>query len=284
LKIGYARSMICYDLHCHSTCSDGVLAPADVVERAAANGVNVLALTDHDELSGLAEARAAAAASGVEFVDGAELSVTWDNHTLHVVALRIDPEDPTLAGGLAAIRDGRDARARRIADSLAAAGVPDCLAGARKFVTSERLISRTHFARFLVEAGYARNMKAAFKRYLMPGVPGHVPHAWASLPQAVGWIHGAGGQAVLAHPGRYAISPGRMRQLLGEFRDLDGDAIEVLSSSHTAAQCAEYATYARVFGLKASCGSDFHAPGESWVELGDLPPLPVGVDPVWSSW
>jgi predicted metal-dependent phosphoesterase TrpH len=277
-------SMICYDLHCHSTCSDGVLAPADVVRRAAANGVDVLALTDHDELSGLAEARAAGVESGIEFVDGSELSVTWNNHTLHVVALRIDPNEATLTQGLSAIRDGRDARARRIADALATAGVPDALAGARHFVTSEHLISRTHFARFLVEAGYVRNMKAAFKHYLTPGKPGHVPHAWASLPQAIGWIHGAGGQAVLAHPGRYDLSPTRMRQLLGEFRDLEGDAIEVLSSSHTAAQYTEYATYARVFGLKASCGSDFHAPGESWIELGDLPPLPVGVDPVWSVW
>jgi predicted metal-dependent phosphoesterase TrpH len=276
--------MICYDLHCHSTYSDGVLAPADVVKRAAEYGVDVLALTDHDELSGLAEARAAAAVSGIEFVDGAEVSVTWGDHTLHVVALRIDPKDTTLGEGLAAIRTGRDGRARRIADSLATAGVPDALAGARKFCTSERLISRTHFARFLVEAGYVRNMKAAFKRYLTAGKPGHVPHAWASLPQAVGWIHGAGGQAVLAHPGRYGISATRMRQLLGEFRDLEGDAIEVVSPSHTAEQYAEYATYARTFGLKASCGSDFHAPGESWIELGDLPPLPVGVDPVWSAW
>jgi len=276
--------MICYDLHCHSTRSDGVLAPADVVRRAAANGVDVLALTDHDDLSGLAAARAAAVESGIELVDGAELSVTWNNHTLHVVGLRIDPNEPTLVQGLSAIRDGRDARACRIAESLAAAGVPDALAGARQFVTSEHLISRTHFARFLVEAGYVRDMKAAFKRYLTPGKPGYVPHAWASLPQAVGWIHGSGGQAVLAHPGRYDLSPTGMRQLLGEFRDLGGDAIEVLSSSHTAAQYAEYATYARVFGLKASCGSDFHAPGESWIELGDLPPLPLGVDPVWSTW
>ena len=276
--------MIRYDLHCHSTCSDGVLAPRDVVQRAAANGVDVLALTDHDDLSGLPEARAAAVAAGIEFVDGAELSVTWNNHTLHVVALGIDPEDAALVQGLAAIRDGRDVRARRIADALATAGVPDALAGARTFVTSERLISRTHFARFLVEAGYVRDMKAAFKRYLTPGKPGHVPHAWASLPDAVGWIHGAGGQAVLAHPGRYDISPTRMRQLLGEFRDLAGDAIEVLSASHTAAQGAQYATYARVFGLKASCGSDFHAPGESWLELGALPSFPVGVDPVWSGW
>jgi 3',5'-nucleoside bisphosphate phosphatase len=276
--------MICYDLHCHSTCSDGVLAPADVVKRAAEYGVDVLALTDHDELAGLAEARAAAAVAGIEFVDGTEVSVTWGNHTLHVVALRIDPKNAVLADGLTATRTGRDARARRIAESLATGGVPDALAGARKFVTSERLISRTHFARFLVEAGYVRNMKAAFKRYLTAGKPGHVPHAWASLPQAVGWIHGAGGQAVLAHPGRYGISATKMRQLLGEFRDLKGDAIEVVSPSHTTAQYAEYATYARAFGLKASCGSDFHAPGESWVELGDLPALPVGVDPVWSTW
>jgi predicted metal-dependent phosphoesterase TrpH len=273
-----------YDLHCHSTHSDGLLAPSAVVARAAARGVGVLALTDHDEVSGLAEARSAAADAGIELVCGAELSVTWDDSTLHVVALRIDPTHSVLTEGLDVIRVGRATRARRIGEALAAAGIKGAYEGAMKYVTSERLVSRTHFARFLVEAGHAREMKDVFKRYLTHGKPGYVPHPWATLSEAVGWIHAAGGQAVLAHPGRYKIDGAGMRRLLGEFRDLGGDAIEVVSSSHTPAQYIEFATYARVFDLRASCGSDWHGPGESWMDLGDVPEMPPGVVPVWKDW
>ena len=273
-----------YDLHSHSTYSDGLLAPAAVVQRAAARGVDFLALTDHDNTDGLAEASAAAAATKMTLVPGAELSVSWESHTIHVVALQIDPSNRVLADGLASIRSGRDSRARLMADSLAAAGVPGAYEGARRYVTSDALISRTHFARFLVESGRVRETRDAFKRYLTPGKPGYVKHEWATLPNAVQWIHAAGGQAVIAHPGRYKVSPTGMRRLLGEFCAAGGDGIEVLSSSHTAAQYAEYATYARTFGLLASCGSDYHGPGESWLDLGDLPPLPAGVTPVWSRW
>ena len=273
-----------YDLHCHSTRSDGLLAPAEVVQRAARRGVDVLALTDHDEVSGLAEAREAAATAGIEFVCGAELSVSWDDLTIHVVGLRIDPENAMLNAGLAAIRDGRTSRARRIGDALAAAGIPGAYEGALKYVTSERLVSRTHFARFLVEAGHARDVREVFKRYLVPGKPGHVAHAWATLSEAVEWIHVAGGQAVIAHPGRYKVGSGGMRRLLSEFRDVAGDAIEVLSPSHTPAQYTEFATKCRAFGLAGSCGSDYHGPGESRMDLGDLPPMPAGVVPVWQHW
>ncbi|MFO1314876.1 MAG: 3',5'-nucleoside bisphosphate phosphatase [Burkholderiales bacterium] len=273
-----------YDLHAHSTYSDGLLAPAALVERAAARGVDVLALTDHDDTGGLAEAAAAAAACGLTLVAGAELSVSWEVHTIHVVALNIDPANRTLDDGLAAIRSGRDARARRIAESLARAGIAGAYEGARRYVTSDRLISRTHFARFLVEAGHAREAKDVFKRFLTVGKPGYVVHAWASLPDAVAWIHAAGGLAVLAHPGRYRVTATGMRRLLGDFRDAGGDAIEVLSPSHTAAQSAQFATHARTFGLMASAGSDYHGPGESWLDLGDLPDLPAGVVPVWSGW
>ena len=273
-----------YDLHCHSTASDGLLSPAAVVARAAQRGVDVLALTDHDEVGGLAEARAAAADAGIEFVCGTELSVSWEAHTIHVVGLRIDPDEPTLGDGLAAIRAGRATRARRIADSLAAAGIGGAYEGAMRYVTSERLISRTHFARWLVEAGHVRQVKDVFKRYLSPGKPGYVRHEWASLTDAVGWIHAAGGKAVIAHPGRYKVTPTGMRRLLTDFRAAGGDAIEVLSSAHTTAQFAEYATYARLFELAGSCGSDWHGPGESWLDLGDLPALPAGVVPVWHDW
>lgn len=276
--------MLQYDLHSHSTRSDGLLSPTDVVKRAAERDVDVLALTDHDELAGLDEAREAAREAGIAFVPGSELSVTWNGETIHVVGLGLDATNAALAQGLADVRSGRDARARRIGEALAFAGIADAFEGARRFVTSERLISRTHFARYLVETGHVRDVKDAFKRFLTQGKPGYVPHAWASLAQAVGWIHGAGGQAVIAHPGRYKLTPSELRTLLAEFRDLGGDAIEVVSPSHTSAQYAEYAALARAHGLRGSYGSDFHAPDESFIDFGDLPPLPPGVDPVWSTW
>ncbi len=273
-----------YDLHSHSTASDGLLAPAALVARAAERGVDVLALTDHDDTGGLAEGAAAARAAGIAFVPGVEVSVSWERHTVHVVGLNVDAANRTLDGGLAAVRGGRDARARRIAESLAAAGIPGAYEGARRHVTSDRLISRSHFARFLVEAGHARETKDVFKRYLTQGKPGFVAHAWAPLSDAVAWIHDAGGQAVLAHPGRYRVTATGMRRLLGDFRDAGGDAIEVLSPSHTSAQAAEFAALARSHGLLASAGSDFHGPGESWLDLGGLPPLPAGTAPVWANW
>jgi predicted metal-dependent phosphoesterase TrpH len=273
-----------FDLHSHSTASDGLLSPAALVARAIERRVDVLALTDHDDTGGIEEARDAARGSALTLVAAAELSASWERHTVHVVGLNLDIGDRELQEGLASIRSGRDARAHRIAESLASAGIAGAYEGARKYVTSERLISRSHFARYLVEAGHARDVGAVFKRYLTPGKPGYVNHAWATLGQAVQWIHGAGGQAVLAHPGRYRVTATGMRRLLADFREAGGDAIEVLSSAHTIAQCEEYAGYARVFGLLASTGSDFHGPGESFLDLGALPPLPAGTAAVWSTW
>jgi 3',5'-nucleoside bisphosphate phosphatase len=273
-----------YDLHCHSTHSDGLLSPAAVVARAADRGVDVLALTDHDEVSGLAEARAAAAAARITLVAGTELSVSWEGLTLHVVGLGIDPSNAELASGLLAIRAGRQLRARRIADALAEAGIRGAYEGARRFVTSDRLISRTHFARFLVDAGHASDVKSVFNRFLVRGKPGYVAHAWATLRDAIDWITGAGGQAVLAHPGRYQLGRSGMRRLLAEFCDAGGEAIEVLSPAHTPEQIAAFAAHARVFGLMASSGSDYHGPGESRMDLGELPDMPAGAVPVWSGW
>lgn len=276
--------MLRYDLHCHSTRSDGLLSPADVVCRAAGRSVDVLALTDHDELAGLAEAREAAHEAGIGFVEGSELSVTWRDTTIHVLGLHIDGQNEALQQGLEAVRTGRDARARRIGESLAEAGIDDAYEGALAYVTSERLISRTHFARHLIDKGHARDMKDAFNRFLTAGKPGYVRHAWPTLEQAVAWIHGAGGQAVIAHPGRYKITGGDLRKLVQQFRDLGGNGLEVVSPSHTSAQYAEFAALVRTCGLKASCGTDFHGPGESRFDFGDLPPLPAGVDPVWHDW
>jgi predicted metal-dependent phosphoesterase TrpH len=276
--------MLRYDLHCHSTYSDGLLAPAAVVQRAAARGVDVLALTDHDELSGIAEAQQAARDTPLTLVPAVEVSVTWEERTIHVVALRIDPANQALADGLAAIRAGRDTRARSMAEALEAVGIRGAFQGALRYVTSERLISRTHFARFLVDEGVASDVKDVFKRYLVPGKPGYVAHAWAQMGDALSWIRAAGGQAVLAHPGRYQLTRTALQRLITEFHRNGGTGIEVLSSAHTPAQVAEFAGVARTFGLRASCGSDFHGPGESRLDLGDLPPLPAGLTPIWHDW
>ena len=273
-----------YDLHCHSTVSDGTLTPTAVVERAASRGVDVLALTDHDEIAGLAEARQAAARTGIQFIDGTELSVSWRDITLHIVGLGIDPESPSLVEGMRLIRSGRLSRARLMGESLARAGIEGAFDGAARFAANEQLLSRTHFARFLVEGGHVRDVREVFKRFLTPGKPGYVEHIWASLADAMSWIHGAGGQAVLAHPGRYKTDRTGMQALLAEFKELGGDGIEVLTSSHTHAQYSEYASYALRFGFLASCGSDYHGPGESWMDFGDLPPLPPGLTPVWHAW
>jgi predicted metal-dependent phosphoesterase TrpH len=273
-----------FDLHSHSTVSDGTLAPAQLVERALARGLDALALTDHDDTAGIEEARSAADGTTLRLIPGVEISVSWESRTLHILGLNVNASDPALVSGLAGIRAGRNARAVRIGESFARAGIQGALEGARRYVTSDRLISRTHFARFLVERGHARSMQDAFKRYMRAGKPGHVEHAWAQLGDAVSWIHAAGGQAVVAHPARYDLTATRMRRLLGEFRDLGGDGIEVFSPSQTIAEAEDHARCARVFGLLASTGSDFHDPGESPLDLGSLPPLPLGLVPVWSRW
>lgn len=270
-----------YDLHCHSTCSDGLLTPAALVARAAERGVNVLALTDHDETSGLDEAEEAARARGIALVTGVEISVTWAGHTLHVVGLCIRSDAPSLRTGLARLREGRSRRAERIAAGLDAIGIPGALEGARRYVGNPELVSRTHFARFLVEQGHARDMQSVFRRYLGSGQPGHVTHQWATLEDAVAWIIDAGGIAVLAHPGRYKIDVRERDELLARFKALGGGGIEVASGAHTAAQLEYWAKHAQRHDLLASCGSDFHGPGESYRDLGALPAMPAGCTPVW---
>ncbi|HXU92616.1 MAG TPA: 3',5'-nucleoside bisphosphate phosphatase [Gallionella sp.] len=281
--------MLDYDLHCHSNVSDGTLTPTEVVERAAERGVKVLALTDHDDTDGLNEARAAAAQHGMGFVNGVEISVSWRSHTLHIVGLDIDPAYPPLAAGLASVRGGRGERARQMADSLAKAGIGGALQGAYRYAANPNIIGRTHFARYLVEAGHCKDVKSVFNRYLVKGKPGYVPHQWANMEDAVSWIRGSGGVAVLAHPGRYMVgrnSMGKktMRELLNEFVACGGQALEVVTGSHTPEQYAEFARYAEEFNLQCSCGSDFHGPGESWRDMGRLPDLPLGCRPVWERW
>ena len=271
------------DLHSHSTCSDGLLSPADLVERAVLRGVDMLALTDHDALAGLAVAREAARQRGLRLIDGVEISVQWESTTLHVVGLGIGTGHVPLVDGLAAIRAGREQRAQRMAESLDAAGIPGSLEGARRHAKNPELLSRSHFARFLVEAGHARDTNAVFRNYLTPGKPGYVPHQWAALADAVQWINGSGGLAVLAHPGRYPLNQQQCERLLGEFVGLGGVAVEVVTGSHAPDEFVTWARYARRFGLRASAGSDFHGPGEGYRDVGNVPVLPAGCDPVWSA-
>lgn len=272
------------DLHCHSNVSDGVLAPAAVAAYARKGGVDVWALTDHDEVGGIKAARAAAAGQGMRFVAGVEISVTWAGETVHVVGLQIDEDDPALLRGLAATRNGRDARGREIARQLEQAGIPDAYEGAVKYVGNPDLLSRTHFARYLCELGVCGNTSEVFRKYLTEGRPGYVPHRWAQLAEAVGWIKGAGGIPVIAHPGRYRFDRTAEGVLFDEFIGLGGKAIEVVTGSHTPDQYATYAEIARRYGFLASRGTDFHAPGEARVEFDQLPPLPAGLTPVWHDW
>jgi len=272
------------DLHCHSNVSDGVLPPAKVARVAREAGVDVWALTDHDEVGGIPAARAAAAEQGMRFVTGVEISITWANETVHIVGLQIDENNAALVQGLEQTRSGRDSRGREIAAQLAKAGIPDAYEGALKYVSNPNLMSRTHFARYIVEIGACRNTSEVFKKYLCEGKPGYVEHRWATLEQSVQWIRGAGGVAVIAHPGRYKFSDTAEGVLFDEFKQMGGTAIEVVTGSHTPDQYPEYARLANAYGFLASRGTDFHAPGEARVDFKLLPPLPGNVTPVWHDW
>jgi predicted metal-dependent phosphoesterase TrpH len=272
------------DLHCHSTVSDGQFAPADVARRAHAGGVTLWALTDHDEVSGQQEARKTAEALGMRYLAGVEISVTWASRTVHIVGLHVDPDCQALIDGLARTRNGRAARAEAIGEQLATLGVPDAYEGALRYVSNPDMISRTHFARFMVESGRANSTQDAFTRFLGDGKPGYVAHRWSKLSDAVHWIQTAGGEAIIAHPGRYEYTPVQFDALFSEFIEVGGKAIEVVTGSHTPDQYREYAEVARRFGFEASRGSDFHAAGEGRVELGSLPPLPSDLTPVWERW
>ena len=269
------------DLHCHSTVSDGTLEPEVVAARARANGVDLWALTDHDEVGGLQRAAAAAKAQGLAFLTGAEISVTFANTTVHIVGLGFDASDERLVQGLRQTRGGRGERAQEMAAQLAQVGIPGAYEGALRYVGNPELISRTHFARFLVEQRVCRDTGEVFRRFLTEGKPGYVPHRWARLGDAVRWICDAGGVAIIAHPARYSLSANEEFALFSEFRQHGGQGVEVVTGSHTTAECATYAGMAREFGLAASRGSDFHSPDESHTDLGTLPPLPGDLTPVW---
>ncbi|MEX1167386.1 MAG: 3',5'-nucleoside bisphosphate phosphatase [Hydrogenophaga sp.] len=270
------------DLHSHSVVSDGTLQPEALAQRAKANGVELWALTDHDEAGGLDRAISAARLEGLPFLTGTEISVSFIRATVHIVGLGFDHTDTALLKGLNATRSGRNARAQQMSDELAKVGIPGALEGAMKFVGNPDLISRSHFARYIVEAGFCTDTNAVFRKYLAEGKPGYVPHEWARLGEAVGWITGAGGVAVIAHPGRYALSANEEFALFTEFKAHGGQGVEVMTGSHGQADFVKYADHCREFDLLASRGSDFHSPTESRIDLGKLPDLPGSLTPVWS--
>lgn len=270
------------DLHSHSNVSDGVLPPADVVARAHEQGVELYALTDHDEVGGLEQAASAAQRLGLAFVPGVEVSVTWGSTTLHIVGLGVEYRDGRLEARLGAVRSGRISRAQEMAEQLGRVGIEGAFDGALVYAGNPQMISRTHFARYLVETGHCRDVKDVFSRYLVEGKPGFVPHAWATLGEAIDMIRDAGGVAIVAHPGRYRLNDLALHALLEEFRELGGTAIEVSTSNHTEREMRRFAELAREFGFEASGGSDFHGPGESEsVELGRVARLPSDLVPVW---
>jgi len=272
-----------YDLHTHSTASDGTLTPTQLVESAAVAGVKVMALTDHDTLRGVSEAAVAAASCGIDFVPGVEISATWSKQTVHIVGLGVDSQNQALCDGLATLCDFRNWRAEEMGRRLARVGIEGAFEGARA-LSNGQLISRTHFARFLVDQGHAKDVRAVFRKFIVSGKPGFVSGQWADLADALEWIHGAGGQAVIAHPARYNMTRGKLRRLFREFADLGGEALEVVSGSHSRDDYFTMAHHARDFGLSASAGSDYHGPENPWINLGPLPDLPPGCRPVWKNW
>jgi predicted metal-dependent phosphoesterase TrpH len=269
------------DLHCHSVVSDGTLTPEQLAARAKANGVELWALTDHDEVGGQLRAAAAAREHGLHYLTGVEISVTFAGQTVHIVGLGFDAADPRLQTGLNNTRGGRDQRAQEIAAQLAQVGIPNAYEGALKFVGNPELISRTHFARFLVESGVCQDTHEVFRNYLVEGKPGYIPHRWAHLKDAVQWITECGGAAVIAHPARYKFSANEEYALFSEFKTHGGVGVEVVTGSHTPAEYAIYADMAKEFGLAASRGSDFHSPEESHTDLGSLPYLSGQLTPIW---
>lgn len=269
-----------YDLHCHSKASDGSLSPTELLQRAQQKGVNVLALTDHDTVAGLPEAKRFAEAHNIQLINGIELSTQWHNHCFHIVGLGINPVYPPLISALETLQQTRIERSEKIADKLAKKHMPGALEYVQQKV-GDGMITRTHFADFLVSQHHVDSQQEAFDRYLAKGKPAYVATEWAELDEAINWIKGAGGIAVLAHPLRYKLTASWMKKFLSTFKEAGGQAIEVVVSRMNNEDIKLAMQYAMHFDLAGSVGSDFHNPDNQWVELGRLPPLPDKIKPVW---
>ncbi len=269
-----------YDLHCHSTASDGALSPSALVYRAHQQGVSVLALTDHDTTMGLSQARSCAADLGLCLINGIELSASWQNKCLHIIGLGIDPDYEPLATATAQLRTSRLERAVKIAEKLEKKRITGALVGVQK-AAGDGMITRSHFANFLLSQFHVSTQQEAFDRYLGKGKPAYVSTTWAEMALAIQWITQSGGVAVLAHPLRYQLTASWMKRLLAAFKDAGGQGIEVITGRTNPDEIKLLANYASSFGLAGSVGSDFHNPVNPWLELGRLAPLPETVQPVW---
>jgi hypothetical protein len=274
-------SILNADLHCHSVVSDGTLTPEALAQRAKANGVELWALTDHDEIGGQARALKAAQTLELPYLSGVEISVTFAHKTVHIVGLGFDTSDPLILEGLKATRGGREQRAKEMSLQLEKVGIAGAFEGALGFAGNMELISRTHFARFLVESGVCSDTNEVFRRFLTEGKPGFVEHKWANLKDAVSWIKACKGVAVIAHPGRYGFTANEEYAFFMEFKSHGGQAVEVVTGSHTPDEYIQYTDMALEFDLWASRGSDFHSPSESRIDLGSLPWLPGKLKPIW---
>tara|TARA_B100001142_G_scaffold156297_1_gene156795 strand:+ start:25 stop:882 length:858 start_codon:yes stop_codon:yes gene_type:complete len=271
------------DLHCHSNVSDGLLSPAELMSHAAENNVQAIALTDHDDIAGLSEASITAKSLNIIFINGVEISVTWKKRTLHIVGLNFDKDNKLLFQGLKKIRDGRYKRAQLMADGLGMAGIQGAMDGAKSYAKNST-IGRIHFAQFIVAQGYAKDISAVFKKFLTPGKPGYVDHEWISLEESIRLINGAGGDAIIAHPGRYDMGNKLYPKLFQEFKDLGGTGVEVMSGSQDPSQANYFSKLAANYNLFSSCGSDFHGKGISHRALGNVRSLPNDSIPIWTKW
>ena len=269
-----------YDLHSHSTASDGALSPTELVQRAHQHGVTSLALTDHDTTAGLPEAQLCAAATGIKLIAGIELSTNWQDKCFHIVGLGIDPTYASLAEATHLLQSTRLERAEKIALKLEKKRIPGALE-AVKNAAGDGMVTRTHFADFLLSQNHVSSQQEAFDRYLAKGKFAYVSTSWAQLELAVNWITGSGGVAVLAHPLRYKLTANWMKRLLTAFKDAGGQGIEVITARNNADEIRLVADYAARFELAGSVGSDFHNAANQWVELGRLAPLPKNIKPVW---
>lgn len=253
------------------------------MSRAKAQGVSVLALTDHDTLAGVKPARSEAKAQGIELISGIELSTLWNGIGIHIVGLHVDTEHPQMQTAVARQLQSRNERAELIGQKLAKAGVEGALEGAQK-IAAGAVVGRPHFAKYLVEAGVVPTINAAFKKYLGAGKPGDVKQLWPDVAEAVGWIRESGGVAVLAHPAKYKMTRAKLCRLVEDFKEAGGQAIEVISGKQQPNTTKDLTRIALQFELCASIGSDFHVPDQPWQELGAIEPLPEVCQPVWTLW
>ncbi len=269
-----------YDLHCHSTASDGVLSPTELVQRAHEYGVTSLALTDHDTVAGLSEAQIAATATGIKLIPAIELSTSWQNKCFHIVGLGINPDYPPLVEAIRNLQTMRTERAEKIAEKLEKKRIPGALDAVKK-AAGQGMITRTHFADFLLSQFHVSTQQEAFDRYLGAGKAAYVATTWSDMELAINWITQSGGVAVLAHPLRYKLTASWIKRVLAAFKEAGGQGIEVVTGRYNSDEIRTVAGYATRFELAGSVGSDFHSPANQWVELGRLAPLPENIKPVW---